>query len=80
MKKDAGQESILKIVEAMTEHSKKVFPPDEIVETIIARVKAGGDETLLKLDLSNLLLDYVKDVQQVLATQNDAVFKAIKDQ
>ncbi|TFB19766.1 hypothetical protein [Lelliottia nimipressuralis] len=67
------------IAEAIVEHNKGVFPPTSQVDSIIERVRKGGDEALLKLDLSLILVNYASDVIKVQSTSTESIIKSIKE-
>lgn len=65
------------IAMAMVKHMDSVFPPTKQVREIIARVRKGGDETMLELDISKMLIEYFGEAVKIRDSMPEEVKKAL---
>lgn len=65
------------IAMAMVKHMESVFPPTTQVREIIARVRKGGDETMLELDISKMLIEYFGEAVKIRDSMPEEVKKTL---
>ncbi|MGI4318194.1 hypothetical protein ACR2XM_18975 [Klebsiella pneumoniae] len=65
------------VAEAMLKHLAPVFPPTAQVKEIIARVRRGGEESMLELDVTKMLTSYLLEATKLRDSMQEEVKKAL---
>ena len=65
------------VAEAMVKHMAPVAPPVAQVKEIIARVRRGGEESMLELDVMKMLTSYLLEATKLRDSMPEEVKKAL---
>lgn len=62
---------------AMIQHWESVFPPTKQAKDIIARVRQGGDEKLLEIQIATMLVEYYGEAVKLRDSMPEEVKKSL---